>query len=98
MTPVGPNLLRRYNDSGQATFRTLAGGNDVFLFVAKKGDRLTNVVGATIRPMRFITLSYGSLDGAKKFEIWYHTENPNGFITCLRDANNGNQPLNSNCR
>lgn len=84
-----------FNDAGQITFMSLTGGNDVFFFVAKKGDRLTNIIGATIRPMRFITVSYGNLDGAKQMEIRYHTET---VRMCLRDANNGNQPLNSNCK
>jgi hypothetical protein len=88
-----------FNDGAQITFRTLTGGNDVFFFIAKKSDRLSDVVGATIRPMPFVLVSFGSLDNAKKFEIAYHsTGYQGGFTTCIRDANNANQPLNSLCK
>lgn len=84
-------------DAAQITYRTTSSKDDIYFYVAKTGDRLTNVVGATIRPSRFVYFGYGSYENVKRFEIEYHS--PGGkWVACLRDANNGFQPLNSVCK
>lgn len=68
-------------------------------YVAQSGDKLTKVIGATIRPIKFVNYAYGGLDEVKEFEINYHSPGFNGgWETCLRDANNDFQPLNDLCK
>jgi hypothetical protein len=38
-----------FNEPAQTTYGTSTSGNDSFFFIAKKGDKLSNVTGATIR-------------------------------------------------
>ncbi len=86
-----------FNDAAQITYRTSSGTDDIYFYVANVGDRLADVVGATIRPHRFVFFGYGSYEEVKQFEIEYHS--PSGqWVACLRDANNNYQPLNSVCK
>ena len=94
----GGSTSLTFNGSAQISYRTRNGGNDVFFFVAQKGDQLTDVIGATIRPERHITLKFGTFEALKQFEIQYHSPDfSGGWATCIRDANNGNIALNSLC-
>jgi hypothetical protein len=86
-----------FNDAAQITYRTTSSKDDIYFYIAKIGDKLTNVVGATIRPSRFVNFGYGGYENVKRFEIEYHS--PGGkWVACLRDANNNFQPLNSVCK
>jgi len=82
-----------FNEPAQITFGTSTGGDDSFFFNAKKGDKLSNVTGATIRPTPHIKSKYGSLGNLKSYEIAYHS----GRKACLRDANDGDKPLTAFC-
>jgi hypothetical protein len=82
-----------FNEPAQITYGTLTGGDDSFFFNAKKGDTLSNVTGATIRPMLHIESKFGSLDALKDHEIEYHRD----LGACLRDANHENEPLTEFC-
>lgn len=85
-----------FHDEVQVTYRTASGGNDVYFYLASPGDRLTNVVGATIRPMPFVYATYGGPEEVKAFEVQYHS--PGGeWVTCLRDANHNDVALNDAC-
>jgi hypothetical protein len=95
----GSTELTFYDDA-QVTLRTTFGGNDIFFFSVSKGDRLIKVIGATIRPARYIELRFGgSIENVKQFEIASHSPgSPNGRPACLRDANNDYRPLTSLCK
>ena len=85
-----------FHDEAQITYRTNSSEDDVYFYIAGAGDRLTNVVGATIRPIPFVQYTYGGLGEVKAFEVQYHS--PGGqWVTCLRDVNNNYQALNSEC-
>ncbi len=92
----GPATLS-FNGPVQVTYRTASSGNDVYFFIAGAGESLTDVVGATVRPERAVLLQFGSFEAAKSFEISYHSYGGD-WPTCLRDANNGNQPLTALCK
>lgn len=86
-----------FNDAAQITYRTSSSGDDIYFYIANIGDRLSDVVGGTIRPSRFVMFGYGGYEQVKNFEIQYHS--PGGsWVACLRDANNGFQALNSVCK
>ena len=71
------------------------GGNDVYFDAVSAGESLTDVVGATIRPLPIVQYQYGGLEEVKNFEIQYHS--PGGtWATCLWDAGN-DQALNDEC-
>jgi hypothetical protein len=85
-----------FNDEAQITYRTASSGNDVYFYIASAGERLTDVIGATIRPIPFVQSTYGGYEEVKSFEVQYHS--PGGrWVTCLRDAGNNYQALNSEC-
>jgi len=85
-----------FDDTAQITYRTSSSGDDIYFYIANVGDKITGVVGATIRPSRFVISGYGNYENVKQFEIEYHSPG-GGWVTCLRDANNNFQPLNSVC-
>jgi len=85
-----------FNDATQITYRTSTSGNDIYFYIANVGGRLSDVVGGTIRPSRFVVFGYGGYEEVKNFEIKYHRPG-GGWVACLRDANNGLQALNSVC-
>jgi hypothetical protein len=93
----GPTELL-FNDVAQITYGTLTGGDERYFFIAQRGDRLTDVTGATIRPIKQVILRFGDFEGVKRFEIQYHSPGyQGGWPTCLRDVNNGFNGLTSLC-
>jgi hypothetical protein len=88
---IGPFPLHKLFNS--ESYGTSTGGDDSFFFIAKKGDKLSNVTGATIRPMLHIERKFGSSDDLKSYEIDYHSERE----ACLRDHNDGDKPLTTFC-
>lgn len=86
-----------FNQEAQMTYQTSASGGDIYYFVARIGDRVTDVIGATIRPYEFVISGYGSYEILKNFQIKYHSPG-GGVVACLRDANNNYQALNSVCK
>ena len=92
----GETAIVDFHEEAQVTFRTASSGNDVYFYIAGPGDRLGNVVGATIRPIPFVNVQYGGLEEVKDFEVQYHS--PGGqWTTCLRDVNQGYLGLTSSC-
>lgn len=95
----GASTTVRFNTTAQMTYSKMDDGNTVYFYIAAPGDVIDNVKGATIRPLPHVERHYGSLDDVKQFEIQYHSPGfPNGWVACLRDANNGDTALNSVCQ
>ena len=87
-----------FYEKAQITYGTSTDGDTRFFFIAEKGDKISNVTGATIRPMLHVTFKFGSIDHLKKHEIDYHSGRvEGGWETCLRDHNDEDKPLNALC-
>ena len=92
----GATAVIDFHDEAQITYRTTSSGDDIYFYVASPGDRLTDVVGAMIRPIPFVQATYGGLEEVKNSEIRYHS--PGGqWVACLRDVNNAYLGLNELC-
>lgn len=94
----GASTTVRFNAVAQITFSKIDGGNTIYFYIAAPGDVIDTVKGATIRPLPHIERHFGSFENVKQFEIQYHSPGfPNGWLACLRDANNGDAALNAVC-